>query len=739
MGGLSGEAAKSTPGPRRRGDLNPPPHASRGYGKPLAPSAGVRPILEDSMPDSHDDAAADRFGAVARLLALGALIACTTAFDPFAGDSGVDSGLLMKRAALQGAAFLATILLLLGAIARGRLALALSPYDLLAAAFVTLGAVSASWARNGDDSIRDALMSCAAVVVMILVRTEVTVNGPWRAMAALVVGAVLAALADLVFLVAREETLSLEGAAKFGSRVFPHQNMAALAYGAPAALALVVALSKGPRARRVAYGIAVAVLAFALYLAGSKGALIGLVLGPLLFLGLERVRGGFERVAARLGTAVAGAGSIVIVAALGAGAVLLPRRPAVSAFLKEAFNRTIETFDLNYHAAYMRPELWKKTFLMFDDHPALGVGLGNFQYVIPAYDVSDPARPHAHNQVLQSLAELGLAGLLLIVLLLAVPCLAALWATRPAAAIAQGGDPAARTASRAVGCALLVFAFQSVFEPPLVLAFGAAIFFALAAIATASGRTVVLDVAARPLTRFAFLPACAAAIAIQWLPRSFVPLAQGEWTRAGLALEAKGDLDGARERYLAAAEGFDSHVLHQLLGGIEFRRRRFEPALNEFRRALATFPESWSLHLDAAKCLVELGRTSAALAALDRAEALRPGRGEIRFWRGRAHLAGGDLDLAIELLEAHRQGVAENTEILRYCADAYYARTRRDRSLADAQEAHERYSRYRALGGKGGDGWVRERIDELGHWLRHEAVLPEPGSAGTRGRNGEDR
>lgn len=668
----------------------------------------------------------DRFLAVACALASGALIACLVAFDPFAGDSGVDSGLLMKRAALQGAAYLAAVLVLVGAAFRGRARLALSPYDLLASAFVAIGAISASWARNGDDSIRDAMMLAAAVIVMILLRTEVVIHGPRRVLATLVIGAVLAALVDLGFLLAREQSITVEGAGKFGSRVFPHQNMAALAYAAPAAIALVLALTPGPRARRVGFGAAVCVLAGALVLAGSKGSLIGLALGPMIFLALERMRGRFERIERRIGRTSALAGLFALIAILGASAVLLPRQSAVSAFLKESFNRTIEVLELNYHAAYMRPELWKKTFLMFDDHPALGVGLGNFQYVIPAYDATDPTRPHAHNQVLQALAELGVVGLLLVVLLLAVPCLTALWSARPGDGAADSPvDRERRVACRAVGCALLVFAFQSVFEPPLVLAFGAAIFFALAAVATAGSAPRTIELTTFPLTRFAFAPACAAAILLQWMPRSFMPLAQGESTRAGLALESRGDLDGARDRYRAATSGFDSHVLHQLLGGIEYRRRRFEPALNEFRRALATFPDGWSLHLDAAKCLVELGRTAAALASLDRAEALRPGRDEIRFWRGRAHLSGGDLDLAIDLLETYRQGVAESTEILRFCADAYYLRARRDRSLPDVEKAHERYSRYRALGGKGGDGWVRERIDELGHWRRTGAVTPE--------------
>jgi len=63
----------------------------------------------------------------------------------------------------------------------------------------------------------------------------------------------------------------------------------------------------------------------------------------------------------------------------------------------------------------MRIQIWRRTLRMIADHPARGVGLGNFQYVFESrynIDINDDLRRgvHAHNLWLQQFAELGLLG-----------------------------------------------------------------------------------------------------------------------------------------------------------------------------------------------------------------------------------------------------------------------------------------------------------------------------------------
>jgi O-antigen ligase len=63
---------------------------------------------------------------------------------------------------------------------------------------------------------------------------------------------------------------------------------------------------------------------------------------------------------------------------------------------------------------------WQAGWYMFLDHPWLGVGAGNYPDAYPAYAVGQWLEPlgHAHNYYLNMLAELGVVGGGLLVLLL---------------------------------------------------------------------------------------------------------------------------------------------------------------------------------------------------------------------------------------------------------------------------------------------------------------------------------
>ncbi len=688
-------------------------------------------VLESEMFVSTLD---DRPTAFPRACAIAALLATPVAFDPFGGTFGVDSSLAAKRAVLGIAVFVGVAVYLGILAARGRARLSLAKSDIVAIAFVVLAAGSRSWAKNGEDVRRDALILVGALLAGFLVRLDAArregSGGATRALLAILIGALLPGLVDAGFLIAYGDRVTIEGASKFGSRLFPHQNVAALAYAPAAAIALAFLLAPhsahGPRGKgkRFAAGVAFVALSFFLFLLNAKAALIGVIFGPLVFLLLERWMSAIRRSSTpeRAGRLMVSSAAVAVV--IGTLLVLAPRQPAVSAFLKETFNRVVDAAGMNWNAAYMRVNIWKKTFLLSDEHRFLGVGLSNFQYEFPAYDHIEPLKPHAHNQFMQVLAELGVVGLLLFV---AIVTLALLHAVSAAVNSSARGDGVGRMEARAVGFAIVVFSLQAIFEPPLVFPFGALVFFALYGIATSfSTRRNEIDVTTRPLLRFAFIPGSALAILIAWVPESAVQVIQGERMRSGFSRQAAGDLDGALQEYRRAAEtGFDHFLIHRTIGVAERSKERFEPALAEFRRAIELFPNFWLLHLDAAMCLVGLERSASALVELDRADALMPDKNEVRFWRGRANLKAGKVDLAIELLEAYRASVPESPEILRYTADAYYERTLRDASLTDCGHALDLYTRYQAIGGKAGEGWVKDRIDQLGHWLRVGEVKPD--------------
>ncbi len=74
--------------------------------------------------------------------------------------------------------------------------------------------------------------------------------------------------------------------------------------------------------------------------------------------------------------------------------------------------RGVKVDDANY-AIVERMAHWQAAIEMFVDHPALGVGLGNYAVVYPVYALprwSDPLG-HAHNYYLNVAAEAGLIGL----------------------------------------------------------------------------------------------------------------------------------------------------------------------------------------------------------------------------------------------------------------------------------------------------------------------------------------
>ena len=81
-----------------------------------------------------------------------------------------------------------------------------------------------------------------------------------------------------------------------------------------------------------------------------------------------------------------------------------------------------------------RMATWQAAWEMFRDHPLVGVGIGNFNemyqsYALPGW-VSDPG--HAHNIVLNTLAEMGVAGLAALTVFLGAQLLVILQALRVA-------------------------------------------------------------------------------------------------------------------------------------------------------------------------------------------------------------------------------------------------------------------------------------------------------------------
>lgn len=84
-------------------------------------------------------------------------------------------------------------------------------------------------------------------------------------------------------------------------------------------------------------------------------------------------------------------------------------------------NRLATITDMQMQSNSERLLMWKSAFNMFKDHPLLGVGYGQYKtayktYVMPEAKEKDMA--HAHNNIMQMLADCGIVGLSAFILMI---------------------------------------------------------------------------------------------------------------------------------------------------------------------------------------------------------------------------------------------------------------------------------------------------------------------------------
>jgi putative inorganic carbon (HCO3(-)) transporter len=172
-----------------------------------------------------------------------------------------------------------------------------------------------------------------------------------------------------------------------------------------------------------------------LVIAVLVGALAGTGMGLVIFLSLRRRH-----------LWLLGAVAVVLAALLVGlgGEDLLPTAVAqrfsdLSPYVQVPDVRGVQLTDENY-AVVERLAHWEAALAMLADHPLLGVGIGNYVPVYPAYAVPGWKDPlgHAHNQYLNVAAETGLVGLAAYLFLVAAWAGHAWRAVRSLSGYAQG-------------------------------------------------------------------------------------------------------------------------------------------------------------------------------------------------------------------------------------------------------------------------------------------------------------
>jgi O-antigen ligase len=432
---------------------------------------------------------------------------------------------------------------------------------------------------------------------------------------------------------------------KHASWLFKHNNMAANYAAVLAPLAAVLALAAtSMRGRVVCWSLAAGVLAYQALLrsrAGMAATLLGVAAVGLLYF----LRGRIARPGRRAATAM-----VVLCVVL----ALLPSSEQARGKAKEVFYfgvsllEELEIGDLR-HAAF-RPGVYRRTMELVSESPVLGVGVGNFPVGYARYDPRVVEIPHAHNDALQVLAELGLVGLLLYLGLMS----ALLWQVLGGLAARDGGAGAVWSAG--LGGALVVFWAGGLFEVPFALgdtACNLALLVALSARLSAAPQAWQVGRAARPLALVALL-----------LTLSMVGLLARRLPASGLLASAQRALElgaypEAREYLTELAElGTGSHVPYLQLGLLAQSTEDWQSALENFQAARRLWPYSLNLLELEAKSLMRLGRNDEAVARCEESVALTPGdrttRARLCLFLAQAGRVTEAIDQATFLLQSHR-------------------------------------------------------------------------------------
>lgn len=396
---------------------------------------------------------------------------------------------------------------------------------------------------------------------------------------------------------------------------FPHSYLAAQ-YLVPVFVGALVLLFERGLSQAWTLTVALALLplgAFLLVL-GSRGAYLAIAVALLLHLVLSlRAASGTASGAASgatpstaSSTASEGSGRRLVARAALFLAVALVALASASLIgvlpggARHALERVLLVFDPQARDFnFSRLAVWSDTLRMAGDHPLFGVGPGCFDSALPAYHDSARGVPHAHNQLLHVLAELGLVGLLPFLLLLRYG----------GQAVRRGSahlcvDVQRRPLFQAAVAALSATLVYFLFETPLVWPEAGGLAMLALAVVTRAGCVDRLRPGRPALAAGAMclLALVLAAIAPTWYA----------YTRAGERLR----------QYVAQTQ-----AAHQaeLAGDDTARLGHMALAAEMLDQADALFPWRPEFQATRAEILSGQGRYTEALAATELAEARAPG------------------------------------------------------------------------------------------------------------------
>ncbi len=323
-----------------------------------------------------------------------------------------------------GVAELAVALLAVAWLARGvrrrELHIQAGGVVVLSVAMAALAGLSIGYAEDRAAAIKEALkwleLALALVIVVDLAREQMAARIVIGAM--LVAGAAEATYGAMQFVTdSGPGAFELQGALRaFGHFDQPNPFAGYLTTLLPLAVCMALCRANPVIFRWLASGASLLMTA-AIGLSQSRGAWLGATVAGLSLLLLWSPR--TRRLLVPLSVGGVFVGALALSGFL--PAAILDRVAQAVEYFGVFDVRTVEVTSDNW-AIVERMAHWQAGWYMFLDHPWLGVGAGNYAAAYPLYFVGSWLEPlgHAHNYYLNMLAELGVVGCGLLLLLLAV-------------------------------------------------------------------------------------------------------------------------------------------------------------------------------------------------------------------------------------------------------------------------------------------------------------------------------
>ncbi len=149
-----------------------------------------------------------------------------------------------------------------------------------------------------------------------------------------------------------------------------------------------------------------------------------------------------------------------------------------------------------------------------------------------------------------------------------------------------------------------------------------------------------------------------------------------------MALEAKGDLDGAAAAYRrAAALSPLGEAVLAFVGDLELRQGHWQAAQQEYRRALGADPQNARAQLGLGLVAEHVGDLDGAIARFRRTVELAPEFGEAYVHLGRLLRRTGKVDQALEVLQKGRTVESASAELYVELGLAYAAKGATEQAL----------------------------------------------------------